>query len=190
MSTALQTALPTGTWGTDKTHSTANFAIKYMVSTFRSEFTDVDVQLDTTGDEPKLTGSVDPASIQVKDENFHAHLQSPEFFDTENHPQITFESTGFRVDGEDLVVDGNLTIKGETRQETDSKERNFHRLERRFGSFQRTIGLPTTVKADAIQASLTNGVLRLEIPKAEEVKPRKISVNVGENKTLEVAKNN
>jgi len=51
MSTALQTALPTGTWGTDKTHSTANFAIKYMVSTFRSEFTDVDVQLDTTGDE-------------------------------------------------------------------------------------------------------------------------------------------
>ena len=115
MSTALQTALPTGTWGTDKTHSTANFAIKYMVSTFRSEFTDVDVQLDTTGDEPKLTGSVDPASIQVKDENFHAHLQSPDFFDTEKHPQITFESTGFRVDGEDLVVDGNLTIKGETR---------------------------------------------------------------------------
>ena len=115
MTTALQTALPTGTWGTDKTHSTASFAIKYMVSTFRSEFTDVDVQLDTTGDEPKLTGTVDPASIQVKDENFHAHLQSPEFFDTENHPQITFESTGFRVDGEDLVVDGNLTIKGETR---------------------------------------------------------------------------
>jgi len=115
MTTALQTALPTGTWGTDKTHSTASFAIKYMVSTFRSEFTDVDVQLDTTGDEPKLTGSVDPASIQVKDENFHAHLQSPDFFDTEKHPQITFESTGFRVDGEDLVVDGTLTIKGETR---------------------------------------------------------------------------
>lgn len=115
MSTALQTALPTGTWGTDKTHSTATFAIKYMVSTFRSEFSDVDVQLDTTGAEPKLTGSVDPASIQVKDENFHAHLQSPDFFDTENHPAITFESTGFRVDGEDLVVDGNLTIKGETR---------------------------------------------------------------------------
>ncbi len=115
MSTALQTALPTGTWGTDKTHSTASFAIKYMVSTFRSEFTDVDVQLDTTGDEPKLTGSVDPASIQVKDENFHAHLQSPDFFDTENHPSITFESTAFRVDGDELVVDGNLTIKGDTR---------------------------------------------------------------------------
>ena len=74
------------------------------------------------------------------------------------------------------------------RQEAADKQRNFHRVERRFGSFQRTIGLPTTVKADAIQASLTDGILRLEIPKAEEVKPRKISVSVG-NKELEVGKN-
>jgi len=98
---------------------------------------------------------------------------------------------GVKPEDVEITVENNvLTIKGETRQETDSKDRNFHRLERRFGSFQRTIGLPTSVKADAIHASLTNGVLRLEIPKAEEVKPRKISVNVGENKTLEVGRNN
>ena len=98
---------------------------------------------------------------------------------------------GVKPEDVEITVENNvLTIKGETRQETDSKERNFHRVERRFGSFQRTIGLPTTVKADAIQASLTNGVLRLEIPKAEEVKPRKISVNVGENKAIEVGRNN
>ena len=98
---------------------------------------------------------------------------------------------GVKPEDVEITVENNvLTIKGETRQETDSKDRNFHRLERRFGSFQRTIGLPTTVKADAIQASLTNGVLRLEIPKAEEVKPRKISVNVGENKAIEVGRNN
>ena len=98
---------------------------------------------------------------------------------------------GVKPEDVEITVENNvLTIKGETRQETDSKDRNFHRLERRFGSFQRTIGLPTTVKADAIQASLTNGVLRLEIPKAEEVKPRKISVNVGQNKTIEVGRNN
>jgi len=98
---------------------------------------------------------------------------------------------GVKPEDVEITVENNvLTIKGETRQETDSKERNFHRLERRFGSFQRTIGLPTSVKADAIQASLTNGILRLEIPKAEEVKPRKISVNVGENKAIEVGKNN
>jgi HSP20 family protein len=98
---------------------------------------------------------------------------------------------GVKPEDVEITVENNvLTIKGETRQESDSKQRNFHRIERRFGSFQRTIGLPTTVKADAIKADLTNGVLRLEIPKAEEVKPRKISVNVGESKTLEVAKNN
>jgi HSP20 family protein len=98
---------------------------------------------------------------------------------------------GVKPEEVEITVENNvLTIKGETRQEVDEQKRNFHRVERRFGSFQRTIGLPTSVKADAIQASLTNGVLRLEIPKAEEVKPRKISVHVGENKTLEVGRNN
>jgi len=96
---------------------------------------------------------------------------------------------GLKPEDVEITVENNvLTIKGETHQEVDDKQRNFHRVERRFGSFQRTIGLPTTVKADQIQASLTNGVLRLEIPKAEEVKPRKISVNVGENK-VEVGRN-
>ena len=98
---------------------------------------------------------------------------------------------GLKPEDVEITVENNvLTIKGETRQEVDQKKRNYHRIERRFGSFQRTIGLPSTVKADAIQASLTDGVLRLEIPKAEEVKPRKISVNVGQNKTIEVGKNN
>ena len=98
---------------------------------------------------------------------------------------------GLKPEDVEVTVENNvLTIKGETRQEVDDKQRNFHRVERRFGSFQRTIGLPTAVKADAIQASLTNGVLRLEIPKAEEVKPRKISVHVGENKAIEVGGNN
>ena len=115
MSTATQTQLPAATWGVDPVHSTAGFSIKYMVSSFKADFAKVDAALDTTGDTPKLTGSVDPASIQLKDENFHAHLQSAEFFDTENHPAITFESTDFRTDGDELVVDGNLTIKGDTR---------------------------------------------------------------------------
>jgi len=98
---------------------------------------------------------------------------------------------GLKPEDLEITVENNvLTIKGQTRQEVDDKQRNFHRIERRFGSFQRTIGLPTSVKADAIQAELTNGVLRLEIPKAEEVKPRKISVNVAENKAIEVGRNN
>ena len=115
MTTAVQQQLPAATWGLDKTHSTASFAIKYMVSTFRTEFTRFDVTFDTTGDQPRLSGSVDPSSIAVKDENFHAHLQSPDFFDTERHPAVTFESTAWRVDGDELIVDGHLTIKGDTR---------------------------------------------------------------------------
>jgi polyisoprenoid-binding protein YceI len=115
MTTAVQQHLPAAVWGLDTTHSTAGFALKYMVSTFRTGFERFDVTLDTTGDEPRLKGSVDPASIAVKDDNFHAHLQSPEFFDTERHPAITFESTRWRVDGDELIVDGHLTIKGDTR---------------------------------------------------------------------------
>ena len=87
---------------------------------------------------------------------------------------------GLKPEDVEVTVENNvLTIKGETRQEKEDKQRSFHRIERRFGSFQRTIALPNTVKPDAIKASLEHGVLRLEIPKAEEVKPRKISVNVG-----------
>jgi polyisoprenoid-binding protein YceI len=115
MTTAIQQDLPAAVWGLDGTHSTASFSIKYMVSTFRAGFDKLDAKLDTTGDQPVLTGSVDPTSIAVKDENFHAHLQSPDFFDSERYPAIAFESTAFRVDGDELVVAGNLTIKGDTR---------------------------------------------------------------------------
>jgi polyisoprenoid-binding protein YceI len=115
MTTAIQQELPAATWAIDSVHSTVGFAIKYMVSTFRTEFERYEATLDTTGDEPRLYGSVAPESIVIKDPNFHAHLQSPDFFDTERHPAITFESTAFRIDGDQLVVDGDLTLKGETR---------------------------------------------------------------------------
>ena len=115
MTTAIEQRLPAAAWTVDTTHSTVGFALKYMVSTFRTGFERFDVALDTTGDEPRLTGSVDPTSITVRDENFHAHLQSPEFFDSASHPAITFESTSWGLDGDELVVTGDLTIKGDTR---------------------------------------------------------------------------
>ena len=114
MSTAVEQRLPAAAWSVDSVHSTIGFSIKYLVSSFRTEFERYDATLDTTGDEPRLVGTVDPASIRVKDENFHAHLQSPDFFDTARHPELRFESTSFRVEGDELVVDGNLTIKGQT----------------------------------------------------------------------------
>jgi polyisoprenoid-binding protein YceI len=103
-----------GTYVLDPVHSSASFAVKHMVvSTFRGRFETFDATL-TDG---KLVGTVDVASIVVKDENLAAHLQSPEFFDAERHPELRFESTEIRRtgDGDEVVVDGELTIKGITK---------------------------------------------------------------------------
>ena len=97
---------------------------------------------------------------------------------------------GLKPEDLDVMVENNvLTIKGKLDRQAEDRQRNYHRIERRYGSFQRTIALPSTVKADSIAADLNNGILRLEIPKAEEVKPRRIGVNVSQGKTLEVGKN-
>lgn len=110
------TQLPAATWNVDKIHSTVGFAVKHMVvSTFRGRFEDFDAALVSAEDGTlRLDGRVRADSIVVKDENLAAHLTSPEFFDTQRHPEITFASTLVRADGE-LIVDGELTIKGNTR---------------------------------------------------------------------------
>ena len=111
---AIATQQLQGTYVLDHVHSSASFAVKHMVvSTFRGRFETFDATL-TDG---KLVGTVDVASIVVKDENLAAHLQSPEFFDAERHPELRFESTDIRPtgDGDEVVVDGELTIKGITK---------------------------------------------------------------------------
>jgi HSP20 family protein len=86
---------------------------------------------------------------------------------------------GIKEDDLDITLQDNvLTITGETRQEHQEGEKpHFHRVERRYGRVSRTISFPTAVQAEAVQATLNNGILHLEIPKAESVKPRKIAVN-------------
>lgn len=97
---------------------------------------------------------------------------------------------GLKPENLDLTFENNvLTIKGEIRQENQDSKRNFHRVERRYGTFQRTLTLPTTVNPEAISADLSNGVLTLVIPKAEAVKPRKISIGLGQEKAI-TANNN
>jgi len=116
--TALDTAtkLPVGTWTSDPTHSSASFAVKHMVvATFRGRFEKLDASLKVSEDGGgELIGSVDAGSIVVKDENLQAHLGSPDFFDTERFPQLRFVSKSIRRDGEELVLDGDLTIKDHT----------------------------------------------------------------------------
>jgi polyisoprenoid-binding protein YceI len=116
--TAVDTAtkLPVGTWKLDPTHSSANFAVKHMVvATFRGRFENIDATL-TVGEDGagQLIGTVDAGSIVVKDENLQAHLGSPDFFDTERYPELRFASKAIRRDGEELVIDGELTIKDHT----------------------------------------------------------------------------
>lgn len=110
------TRLPVGTWRSDPTHSSASFAVKHMVvATFRGSFDDIDATL--TVDEhgaAELEGKVSTGSVAVKDENLQAHLGSPDFFDTERYPELSFVSKAIRRDGEELVLDGDLTIKDQT----------------------------------------------------------------------------
>ena len=106
-----RTALPTGTWVLDPVHSTIGFELPYLAGTFRGHFTDVDAKL--TAD--SLTGAARVASVDVKDENLAAHLQSPEFFDAERQPELTFASRSIERDGESLKVAGELTIRGITK---------------------------------------------------------------------------
>lgn len=85
---------------------------------------------------------------------------------------------------------GLLTIKGETRDESESNKGQYHLRERRFGIFSRTISLPATVKADDIQAKCEDGILTLSMPKSEEVKPKRIQIQSGSSQKIIEAKNN
>jgi polyisoprenoid-binding protein YceI len=117
MTTAeLETIIPTGTWKSDPIHSNVGFAVKHMVvATFRGGFTDFDVTLSGDEGEPRLEGAVRVASVDVRDETLNGHLLSPDFFDADRHPEIRFASTAIRAEGDELVVDGDLTIKGTTK---------------------------------------------------------------------------
>jgi polyisoprenoid-binding protein YceI len=110
MSTTELQAVPTGTWAADKVHSDIAFAVNYLAGTFTGSFSDFDAEL-TDG---VLRGSAQVASVQVKDPNLAAHLQAPDFFDAERHPQISFESHDIRREGDRLTIDGEITIKGHT----------------------------------------------------------------------------
>ena len=110
------TGLPLGTWTLDPTHSSASFAVKHMgVATFRGRFEKFDASLTVDEGSAELTGTVDASSIVVKDENLQGHLGAPDFFDVERYPEIAFRSTSLRRQGDEVIVDGELTIKGNTR---------------------------------------------------------------------------
>jgi polyisoprenoid-binding protein YceI len=115
MSTAqAESTIPTGTWQSDPVHSSVGFAVKHVVGTFRGSFEDFAATL-TDG---RLEGRAKVASVNVSEENLYGHLQSPEFFDAELNPEIVFESKSIDRDGDKLVVEGELTVRGVTKSVT------------------------------------------------------------------------
>ena len=93
--------------------------------------------------------------------------------------EVRAELPGMKKDDVKITLrDDILTIRGEKKQESEKKDQNYHRIERSYGSFQRSFKLPVSVKGDKIDATYNDGVLTVVLPKSEEAKPRDIEVKV------------
>lgn len=93
---------------------------------------------------------------------------------------------GINIEDLDISFSENtLSIKGETKEDVVNESEKWHLRERRFGSFMRTLTLPTSINADAIDAHFDKGVLTLTLPKAEEVKPRRITIKPNGHNVVE-----
>jgi polyisoprenoid-binding protein YceI len=115
MNSTILTIAPAGTWSLDPVHSSVDFEVSYLAGTFKGGFDEIGAELTVDGERATLEGSAKVASVDVKDENFSAHLQSPDFFDAERHPELRFTAEDIRLDGDGQVsVAGELTIKGVT----------------------------------------------------------------------------
>jgi len=99
--------------------------------------------------------------------------------ETEEELVVTAELPGVKQEEVDITIaDDVLTLKGEKKEEKEVKEKNYHRIERNYGSFQRSISLPTSVQADKAKATYKDGILTINVPKVEEAKPKQIKISV------------
>jgi HSP20 family protein len=108
-----------------------------------------------------------------------------DIYEDEHKLVLKIEIPGMRLEDLDVRLENNtLTVKGERSFQTEGKEENFHRVERRYGSFYRAFTIPNTVDPESIKAEYDAGVLRLELQKKPESKPKQIKVNVAPAKQL------
>jgi polyisoprenoid-binding protein YceI len=122
MTTATTTRIPgylQGTWDIDPVHSDVSFTVRHMmVSKVRGRFSSFSGEIVTGADvaDSSVSVTIDAGTIDTNNDQRDAHIRSADFFEVDKHPTWTYRSTGVRVDGDDeLVVDGELTIKGVTR---------------------------------------------------------------------------
>ena len=128
--TASVLALPdyvTGTWKVDAVHSDVSFSVRHMmVSKVRGRFTEFDATIVTADDQQasSVIATVDLTSIDTGNEQRDNHLRSADFFEVEKYPTMTYRSSGLRPNGENWIVDGELTLHGVTRPVTLALELN------------------------------------------------------------------
>ncbi len=102
-------------------------------------------------------------------------------YETADNVVVKAAIPGIKPDDVEITVQGNyLTLSGETKEETETKDKNYLRRESRYGSFSRMVELPNGVQTDKADAKFENGVLTVTFPKAEEIKPRTIKVKAVE----------
>ncbi len=112
-----------------------------------------------------------------------------DIYEDEHNITLKLEVPGIEQKDIDIRLENNtLTVRGERKFEKEEKEENFHRVERRYGSFFRAFSLPNTVDVDSVNADYENGVLKIKLAKKAEAKPKQIKVNVGGQKTIEAGK--
>jgi len=110
-----------------------------------------------------------------------AFVPPVDIYEDEHSIQLKLEVPGIDEKDLDIKVENNtLTVTGERKFEKEEKEENFHRVERRYGSFSRSFTLPNTVETDNIQADYDQGVLKIRLAKRAEAKPKQIKVNIGQ----------
>jgi polyisoprenoid-binding protein YceI len=119
MPTTTQVSIPTGTWTVDPTHSSVEFRVKHLgISTVRGTFNEFAGTLEVGDDlsTSKIRGAIQAATINTNEPKRDEHLRNPDFFDTDNYPEITFESTAITtIDADTFEVTGALTMHGVTK---------------------------------------------------------------------------
>ena len=109
-----------------------------------------------------------------------------DIYEDEHTITLKLDVPGIEEKDIDVRIEGNtLTVHGERKIEKEEKEENYRRVERQYGSFTRTFALPTTVDAEKVQANYDKGVLRIQLAKKAEARPKQIKVNLGSERTLE-----
>ena len=104
-------------------------------------------------------------------------IPAVDMYQTDNEVVVKAALPGIKADEVQINVTGEvLTLKGETKQENETKEKAYHIREQRWGAFERSLVLPTEVVADKAKADFENGILTITLPKADEVKPKTINI--------------